>query len=54
MRRCEICDEERQFVGHSGQQWTTTAEMRQQGARNTWTEARMPGQLPSLGRMTPR
>ena len=26
--RCPICDDERQYVGHNGQQWTTLAEMR--------------------------
>jgi hypothetical protein len=26
--RCPICDEERQYIGHGGQRWTTLAEMR--------------------------
>jgi glyoxylase-like metal-dependent hydrolase (beta-lactamase superfamily II) len=26
--RCPICDEERQYIGHKGQQWTTLEEMR--------------------------
>ncbi|MGI8854794.1 MAG: MBL fold metallo-hydrolase, partial [Thermomicrobiales bacterium] len=25
--RCPICDEERQYIGHAGQQWTTLAAM---------------------------
>jgi hypothetical protein len=25
--RCPICDEERQYIGHNGQQWTTLAAM---------------------------
>jgi hypothetical protein len=25
---CPICDEERQYIGHGGQQWTTLAELR--------------------------
>ena len=25
--RCPICEDERQYVGHSGQQWTTLAEL---------------------------
>lgn len=35
--RCIICDEERQFIGHDGQQWTTAAEL-QKGHKNTWEE----------------
>lgn len=32
--RCRICDEERQYVGWNGQQWTTLAAMRADGYRN--------------------
>ncbi len=32
--RCRICDDERQYVGHGGQRWTTMAEMREDGYRN--------------------
>ncbi|MCC6315192.1 MAG: MBL fold metallo-hydrolase [Thermomicrobiales bacterium] len=32
--RCPICDDERQYVGHGGQQWTTLAALRT-GHRNT-------------------
>jgi hypothetical protein len=32
--RCPICDEERQYVGWNGQQWTTLAAMRADGYRN--------------------
>lgn len=28
---CPICTDERQYVGHQGQQWTTLARMRQEG-----------------------
>lgn len=28
LSRCPICDEERQYVGYSGQQWTTAGELR--------------------------
>jgi hypothetical protein len=27
--KCEICEDERQYVGWSGQQWTTLDELRQ-------------------------
>jgi hypothetical protein len=36
--RCPICDEERQYVGWSGQQWTTLAEMQAAGYRNELRE----------------
>jgi hypothetical protein len=32
--RCSICDDERQYVGWRGQQWTTLEEMGAQGYRN--------------------
>jgi glyoxylase-like metal-dependent hydrolase (beta-lactamase superfamily II) len=32
--RCPICDDERQYVGWNGQQWTTLEEMGQEGFRN--------------------
>ena len=35
--RCIICDEERQFIGHSGQQWTTAKDLEPRH-RNTWEE----------------
>lgn len=35
--RCIICDEERQFLGPIGQQWTTAAEALKHH-KNTWTE----------------
>ena len=35
--RCSICDEERQFIGPDGQQWTTVAEVLQDH-KNTWTD----------------
>jgi glyoxylase-like metal-dependent hydrolase (beta-lactamase superfamily II) len=31
---CTICEDERQYVGWNGQQWTTLAEMRGEGFRN--------------------
>jgi hypothetical protein len=31
---CKICEDERQYVGWNGQQWTTLAEMKAQGYRN--------------------
>ena len=34
--RCNICDEERQYVGPNGQQWTTAAELLEN--KNTWTD----------------
>jgi hypothetical protein len=30
---CTICEDERQYVGWNGQQWTTLAEMRADGYR---------------------
>lgn len=35
--RCVICDEERQYVGLSGQQWTQAAELLKHHT-NTWTD----------------
>ena len=26
--RCPVCEDERQYIGHNGQQWTTLAELR--------------------------
>lgn len=28
-KHCPICEDERQYIGHDGQQWTTLAEMKQ-------------------------
>lgn len=37
--RCPICEDERQYVGWGGQQWTTLDEMRAGGGfRNEWKE----------------
>jgi hypothetical protein len=33
-QRCVICEDERQYVGWEGQQWTTLDEMRRDGYRN--------------------
>ncbi len=35
---CPICCDERQYVGYSGQQWTTLAQMQQDGYRNEFRE----------------
>lgn len=32
--QCPICEDERQYLGSGGQQWTTLEEMRQSGYRN--------------------
>ncbi|HEY3062386.1 MAG TPA: MBL fold metallo-hydrolase [Chloroflexota bacterium] len=32
---CPICEDERQYVGWNGQQWTTLDELRTEGRRNT-------------------
>ena len=37
--RCKICDDERQYVGPQGQQWTTLAELREAGHRNEFRDA---------------
>jgi hypothetical protein len=36
LTRCRICDDPRQFVPPTGQQFTTLGEVRQQGYRNKW------------------
>ena len=36
--RCPICEDQRQYVGYQGQQWTTLDGMRAAGYRNTITE----------------
>ena len=36
--RCIICEDERQYAGWGGQQWTTLAEMREAGYRNRFRE----------------
>ncbi len=36
--RCPICEDERQYVGWHGQQWTTLAELTAEGRRNTFEE----------------
>ncbi len=35
---CPICEDERQYVGWGGQQWTTLDELRAEGRRNTLGE----------------
>ena len=35
---CPICCDERQYVGFNGQQWTTLAQMQQNGFRNEFRE----------------
>jgi len=35
---CPICEDERQYVGWNGQQWTTLAELQAEGRRNTVEE----------------
>ena len=35
---CPICCDERQYVGYNGQQWTTLAQMQQDGYRNEFRE----------------
>ena len=35
---CAICEDDRQYVGHGGQRWTTLAGMRASGCRNVITE----------------
>ncbi len=36
--RCPICEDERQYVGWHGQQWTTLAELRAEGRKNELVE----------------
>ncbi|MGH2460319.1 MAG: MBL fold metallo-hydrolase [Chloroflexota bacterium] len=36
--RCPICEDERQYVGHGGQRWTTTEKLIAGGRRNVVTE----------------
>lgn len=36
--RCPICEDERQYIGWDGQQWTTMAELRAAGYRNELRE----------------
>ena len=36
--RCIICEDERQYVGRDGQQWTTIAEMQADGYENRFAE----------------
>ena len=35
---CPICSDERQYIGPNGQQWTTLAQMRQQGYKSKYVE----------------
>jgi hypothetical protein len=35
---CPICSDERQYIGPNGQQWTTLAQMRQQGYQSMYVE----------------
>ena len=37
--RCPICEDDRQYVGWNGQQWTTMAELIAQGRQNHFHEA---------------
>lgn len=37
-QRCPICEDERQYVGWNGQQWTTLAELAADGRHNTFEE----------------
>ena len=36
--RCPICEDERQYVGWQGQQWTTLEELIDEGRRNELRE----------------
>ncbi|HZE21646.1 MAG TPA: hypothetical protein VE082_06305 [Desulfobaccales bacterium] len=36
--RCIICEDERQYIGWQGQQWTTLEEMRQEGYHNEFRD----------------
>ncbi len=36
--QCPICEDERQYVGWNGQQWTTLAELSAEGRQNTFEE----------------
>jgi glyoxylase-like metal-dependent hydrolase (beta-lactamase superfamily II) len=33
-QRCPICEDERQYIGWNGQQWTTLEELRSEGSQN--------------------
>ncbi|KAF2421006.1 hypothetical protein EJ08DRAFT_597953 [Tothia fuscella] len=35
---CRICDDPRQFVPPTGQEWTSLAKLREQGFKNVWTK----------------
>jgi glyoxylase-like metal-dependent hydrolase (beta-lactamase superfamily II) len=35
---CPICSDQRQYIGHKGQQWTTLAAMRAEGYHNTFRQ----------------
>jgi hypothetical protein len=35
---CPICNDERQYVGYNGQEWTTLAQMHEDGYRNEFRE----------------
>ncbi|HZU68677.1 MAG TPA: hypothetical protein VFA09_15475 [Ktedonobacteraceae bacterium] len=35
---CPICQDERQYIGHDGQQWTTMAQLRAAGFHNIFKE----------------
>ena len=41
--RCPICEDDRQYIGRNGQQWTTLAEMRSAGKHNNSVEEVAPG-----------
>ena len=36
--RCPICEDERQYIGWNGQQWTTLDDLRSEGRRNTFKD----------------
>ena len=52
--RCPICEDERQFIGWQGQQWTTMDELRTAGYRNEIREEEASllsiSVVPALGR----
>ncbi|GCE16117.1 MBL fold metallo-hydrolase [Tengunoibacter tsumagoiensis] len=35
---CPICTDERQYIGHNGQQWTTLTQLQTSGYHNEWKE----------------
>lgn len=41
--RCPICEDDRQYIGHDGQRWTTLGEMRDSGRYSNTVEEVAPG-----------